>query len=412
MPGTVSGMTGATEKGFIGTMKRIGFVVPWYGERIGGGAEAELRGLVHHLKDAGTELEVLTTCAESFSGDWNTDFHEPGLTEEAGIPVRRFRVRKRDTERFDAVNLRLMKGQRLTREEEETYCREMVNSPDLYEYIRSHGDDYSLFVFIPYMFGTTYNGCRIHPEKSVLIPCLHDESYARMSCFREAFSRVRGMIFHAEPERALAEKLYGVRGDAFPVLGEGIDTDRTADGTLFREKTGIRSPFILYAGRKEAGKQVDVLIRYFARYRAARKDDLKLVLIGGGKIDIPDPENILDLGFVDREIKDSAYAAAEFFCNPSGMESFSLVVMESWLAGRPVLVNGRCAVTRDFAVRARGGLYYENYPEFAACADYLLERRKTAAQMGRNGREFVLSRFSWDTIVREYTAYFRRMSGE
>ena len=392
-------------------MKRIGFVAPWYGERIGGGAEAELRGLVHHLKNAGTDLEVLTTCAESFRSDWSTDYHEPGLTEEAGIPVRRFRVRKRDTERFDEINLKLMKGWKLTSAEEKTYCRESVNSPDLYAYMREHVDDYSLFVFIPYMFGTTYHGCQVCPEKSVLIPCLHDESYARMGCFAEAFFRVRGMIFHAEPERELAEKLYGVRGEDFPVLGEGIDTERTADASLFREKTGIRDPFILYAGRKEAGKQVDVLIRYFARYRQTRQDGLKLVLIGGGQIDNPDSENILDLGFVDRDVKDSAYAAAEFFCNPSGMESFSLVVMESWLAERPVLVNGRCAVTSDFARRAQGGLYYENYPEFAACADYLLSHRETAARMGRNGREFVLDRFAWDVIVRKYIAYFRRICG-
>ena len=393
-------------------MKRIGFVIPWYGEQIGGGAEAELRGLVHHLKDAGTDLEVLATCVECFQSDWNTDFHEPGLIEEAGIPVRRFRVRKRDTQCFDAVNLRLMNGARLMPLSEEVFCREMVNSPDLYDYIREHGDDYSLFVFIPYMFGTTYYGCQIHPEKTVLIPCLHDESYAYMKCFRKTFSQVRGMIFHAEPERELAAKLYGIHGDAFPVLGEGIDTEWTADASRFREKTGIRDPFILYAGRKDAGKRVDVLIRYFNHYRKTRNKDLKLVLIGGGKIDIPDPTGILDLGFVDRQLKYDAYAAAEFFCNPSEMESFSLVVMESWLAGRPVLVNGRCAVTKDFARRAKGGLYYESYPEFAGCVDYLTAHRETAAQMGKNGREYVLSRFSWETIVREYTAYFRRICGE
>ena len=393
-------------------MKRIGFVTPWYGERIGGGAEAELRGLVHHLKDAGTELEVLTTCVESFQSDWNTDFHEPGLTEEAGIPVRRFRVRKRNTERFDALNLRLMKGEHLTLKAEEEFFREMVNSPDLYDYIRDHGEDYSLFVMIPYMFGTTYNGCQVYPGKTVLIPCLHDECYAHMKCLRKVFPQVRGMIFHAEPERALAEKLYGVSGEDFPVLGEGLDTDWTADAELFREKTGIRSPFILYAGRKDAGKRVDVLVRYFAHFVKDRTDGLKLVLIGGGKIDNPDPENILDLGFVEKELKYSAYAAAECFCNPSEMESFSLVVMESWLAGRPVLVNGRCAVTRDFARQARGGLYYENYPEFAGCLNYLLSHGDAAAQMGRNGRKYVLGRYAWDVIVREYTAYFRRISGE
>ena len=66
-------------------MKKIAFVAPWYGEDIGGGAEAELRDLAHHLKDAGVEPEILTTCVKDFRSDWNVNFHRPGLTEEAGI---------------------------------------------------------------------------------------------------------------------------------------------------------------------------------------------------------------------------------------------------------------------------------------------------------------------------------------
>ena len=193
-------------------MKKIGFVTPWYGEKITGGAEAELRGLVHHMRDAGVDLEVISTCVESFPSDWNVDYHSPGLTEEAGIPVRRFPVRKRDTRAFDAVNLKLMTGKLLTAEDEEIYCREMINSPALCDYLRDHAEEYQAFVFIPYMFGTTYYGCQVCPEKSLLIPFLHDESYAYMNVFRKAFAGVRGMAFHAEPERLLAEKLYGVKG--------------------------------------------------------------------------------------------------------------------------------------------------------------------------------------------------------
>ena len=107
-------------------MKKVGFVIPWYGEKIGGGAEAEARGVVHHLQDAGVPVEVLTTCVECFQSDWNRDFHQPGLTEEAGIPVRRFRVRQRDTRAFDEVNLKLMNDIRLNPEEEEIFCRELV----------------------------------------------------------------------------------------------------------------------------------------------------------------------------------------------------------------------------------------------------------------------------------------------
>ena len=67
-------------------MKKIGFITPWYGESIGGGAEAELRGLVHHLVEAGMELEVLTTCVKSFTSDWNENYHPEGTPWRPAFP--------------------------------------------------------------------------------------------------------------------------------------------------------------------------------------------------------------------------------------------------------------------------------------------------------------------------------------
>ena len=390
-------------------MKKIGFVTPWYGESITGGAEAELRGLVHHLTDDGMDLEVLTTCVRGFTDDWNVNYHKRGAAVENGIRVRRFPVRKRDTAAFDQVNAKLINGRRITPAEEDIFCREMINSPELYDYIRKYQSEYAAFVFIPYMFGTTYYGCQLCPDKAVLIPCLHDESYAYMGRFKEAFSRVKGMVFNAEPERRLAERLYGVSGENFVTFGIGMDTDWFSDAARFRRKFGMESPFILYAGRKDPGKKVDVLVRYFEDYKRKRGGDLKLVLIGGGKLEIPDRENIIDLGFVDKQDKYDAYAAATFFCNPSQMESFSLVIMESWLAGRPVLVNGECEVTRDFVCQTNGGLYYESYAEFAKCVDYLLEHKAVADQMGVNGCEYVRHNFSWNVIVRRYREFFGRI---
>lgn len=202
---------------------KIGIVTPWFGMDIPGGAEAEIRGLALHLVQAGVELEVLTTCVKEFLSDWSVDYHKEGLTEEQGIPVRRFRVRKRDTAAFDQVNRKLMEGRLpLTKEEEETYVREMVNSPRLYAYMEEHKEEYAVFVFIPYMFGTTYYGMLVCPEKSVLIPCLHDESYIYLDVFKQLFPKIAGMIFLSKPEYELAGRVYDLSRVRTQVWGLGF----------------------------------------------------------------------------------------------------------------------------------------------------------------------------------------------
>ena len=395
-------------------MKKIGFVIPWFGFDIPGGAEAELKGLTLHLHEAGVPIEILSTCVQNFNVNWNCNYHKEGTTTEKGITVRRFKVRKRDENAFNEVNLKLMNNQMPTEAEEEIFNREMVNSPALYRYIREHKDEYSLFVFIPYMFGTTYYGIQECYEKAVLIPCFHDESYVYMKSFKREFSKVAGMIFHAKPEGDLAEQVYDLTNVNAQVLGEGVYTEYTYDAARFRDKYNIREPFILYAGRKDVGKNIYTLINNFREYKYRNQNDMKLVLIGGGEVKIPEDikKDVIDLGFVDVQDKFDAYAAATVLCQPSTHESFSLVIMESWICERPVLVHEQCEVTKHFAITSHGGLYFDNYFEFEGAVNFYLENPEKAKAMGLAGRKFVLDTFAWDVIVEKYMNYFKQVAHE
>ena len=392
-------------------MKKIGFVIPWYAENIPGGAEMETREVTKHLKAAGLDVEILTTCVKEFGSDWNKNFYPEGEEIVHNVPVKRFKVRKRDTRAFAAVNTKLMNGTVPTAEEQQIFVDEMVNSPDLYKYIKKHSREYTAFVYIPYMFGTTYFGVKTCPEKAVLIPCFHDEAYVYMDIFRSLYSKAAGMIFNARPEYELTKRLYDIENMQTVVMGIGMDTDLTSDAAAFRKKFGISEPFIIYAGRKDAGKNVHTLVKYFSEYRKRRVTDLKLVLIGGGEMQIPADvrDHVIDLGFVDRQDKYDAIAASEFLCQPSKNESFSLVIMESWLCGRPVLVHEKCAVTANFARESEGGLYFNDYFEFEGCTDFFLSKKDTAAQMGRNGCAYVKKNFDWDIIVDKYKEFFNNM---
>lgn len=400
-------------------MKKIGFVIPWYGDKIPGGAEADLRGLAKQMVKRGVELEILTTCVKEFSADWGKDYYKPGSYEEGGLKVLRFSVKERNKAAFDAVNYKLLHGQsRLSGEDEKIYINEMVNSPDLYQYIREHKDEYSVFAFIPYMFGTTYFGMQECPEKAVIIPCFHDESYAYLRCFRRVYPKAAGMAFHAKPERRLAERLYDLKNVLLLDAGSGMDVDLTCDKERFCKKYKINEPFILYAGRKDAGKNIYTLIDYFREYKRRHRDgrfsDLKLVLLGGGSLNVPagTEKEILDLGYVPVQDKYDACGAAAFLCQPSKNESFSLVIMESWLCERPVLVLEDCAVTKNFVQESNGGLYFKNYFEFEKTTDYLLEHEEISKQMGKNGRAYVKENFAWDIVVDKYLKFFNEISGQ
>lgn len=395
-------------------MKKIGFVTPWFGMDIPGGAEAELRGLLLHLRDTDLDFEVLTTCVKSFNSDWNENYHREGVSVENSITVRRFKADQRDAAAFDSVNWKLMRNIPVTREEEEVFIREMVNSSDMYRFMEENNDDYELFVFIPYMFGTTYHGINVNPAKAVLIPCFHDESYFYMEIFKELYSKAAGIIYNAKPEMELAEKNYNLQDVKQIVIGIGMDTDISGDAFRFREKYHIKEAFMIYAGRKDAGKNVDLLLRYFSEYHKRQSSDLSLVLIGGGSIDIPAEisDRVYDLGFVDKQDKYDAYVAAELLCQPSHNESFSLVIMESWLCGRPVLVNSECAVTKNFALESNGGLYFNNYFEFEGAVNYILSHKNKAAIMGDNGKRYVKEHFAWDRLVENYIKFFTKVGGK
>ena len=383
---------------------KIAFVTPWYGDDIPGGMESETRRTAVHLHHAGYDVEILTTCIHQFHSDWGKNYHKAGATAVNDIIVRRFPVQKRDKAAFDAINGQLMQNLPVSSKDEQIYIQEMFRAPALYAFMKAHCQDY-LFFFIPYMFSSTYFGVQICPERSAIIPCLHDESYAYMDIYRHTLPKVNTMIFQVESENVLADRLFGDDATQFrTVVGTGVDSDFSFNAERFRQKYKLTEPFLLYVGRKDRGKNTHLLLAHWARYSQEHQTGMKLVLIGPGEIEIPAGamETVVDLGFVPAQDKYDAYAAASILCQPSTNESFSLVIMESWLTETPVLVNGRCEVTREHCQRNNGGLYFSNYDEFAATVDYLMANPAIAQQMGKNGRQYVLDNYQWPMIIDKY----------
>jgi glycosyltransferase involved in cell wall biosynthesis len=381
-----------------GRGRRLAFVVPRYGADVVGGAETLVRGLAEHLAASGSVVEVLTTCARDHLS-WNNVL-PAGASREAGVMVRRFPVPRRDTRRHAWLQQRILRGSRLHPNEEARWAEESVGSPELFDHLIRRGAEYDLVCFAPYLFGTTLRGVPLVPGRAVLIPCLHDEPFAHLGIVRDTFQECRGFIFNSSPEADLAEKLFGIRDRPAGVVGLGFDPPPPADPVALRRRHGLEGPLLFYLGRKETGKNVPLLIEYALRYRARRRPDLTLVLAGDGPVTAPpDTPGVRDLGYLDAVAKAAAYAAATVVCQPSVNESFSIVLMEAWLVGTPVLVHARCPVTTHHVFRAGGGLAFEDFYEFAEALDLLLEDPERGGRLGRQGRAYVEAEFSWPAVT-------------
>jgi glycosyltransferase involved in cell wall biosynthesis len=386
---------------------KLAFVIPWFGADLPGGAEAVCYAVATRLHAAGFPVEVLTTCVRQLRSDWARNHHPPGEDRVGALPVRRFPVQARDAGEFQRINTRLIERQPVTADEEQTFLREMIRCDALTAFIERHRADYA-FAYIPYLFSTTYWGARAAPESSILIPCLHDEGYAYLSPFRPVFENARGVVFHSREEGRLASRLFRLDPERQALVGTGVERALWPRPERFRRKYGL-DRFLLYVGRRDEGKNVPLLVDHFCRYQDRFRSDLKLVLIGDGPLTIPDgyEADILDLGRVSAQEKVDAYGAALALCQPSLNESFSLVLMEAWLAGTPALVHAECAVTRDHCLAASGGLYFASADDFAGALEFFRAEPATARRMGAAGRRYVQANFTWDAVVSRYRAALR-----
>ena len=380
--------------------RRIAFVVPRFGERVAGGAETLTRGFALQTVATGlAAVEVFTTCAINHH-TWRNEL-PPGTTDDHGITVHRFKVdaQYRNAKRYAELSHRIAQEDDLSLDEQLDWVANSVQSPWLYAALERAHSRFDFVFFIPYLFGTTFYGAAVCPHKAVLWPCLHDEVYAHLGITQHLFEGCMGVAYNVAPEQALAERLYGKHPGA-QLIGFGVQPPRMpASAEKFRSKHNLHDPFMLYVGRLEAPKNVGLLIEYFCEYKQRNPGPLKLVLIGDGPILVPKHPDVLALGFQPEPDKQDAFAAASIACQPSVNESFSIVIMEAWLQGAPVLVHADCEVTRHHAVQSNGGLYFATCEEFEEAITWLLSHPVQRQRMGENGKHYVEREYNWSAVL-------------
>ncbi|MEZ5170886.1 MAG: glycosyltransferase family 4 protein [Acidimicrobiia bacterium] len=378
---------------------RIGFVTPRYGDEVIGGAEAAMREAAHGLAERGWEVEILTTCARDHF-TWANEYDE-GATTDGDVLIRRFPA-VIDTPRVERAEIEaaILAGDRPPIELQQRWINDDLRVPGLYHHLLDTAEGYRALVFAPYLFWPTFACAQVAPGRSILMPCLHDEPHAQLEVFDPVFTGVRGLWFLSDPERDLAARRHPGLAD-HEVVGSGVDVPESYDPDGFRKRYGIDGRFLYYAGRREGGKNWERLLEGFSI--AVRRADLpfSLVTSGTGPVDPPTSiaDRVIDLGFLSVDERNSAFAAADAYLQPSAYESFSRTIMEAWLAETLPVANAASAVVTWHMDRAASGLAYDDDFELEQCLRFVAEAPDEARALARVGREYVLGNYTWDPVL-------------
>lgn len=211
---------------------------------------------------------------------------------------------------------------------------------------------------------------------------------------------------------------YGADPDRVAVVAPGVDLGmfHPVDRAEARGKIGYGSErLLLFVGRLERLKGVEVAIRALSLLRDRRHDDVRLLILGedareGGGRDGEESEKerlkavasamgVRDrvdfVGSVAHHELPYFYGAADICVMPSYSESFGLVALEAQACGCPVVaadVSGLRSVVRD---DVSGYLIGGHDPaEYAERIGRILSDPELAQQMGRRG-SMLAQRFSW-----------------
>jgi glycosyltransferase involved in cell wall biosynthesis len=389
---------------------KLALVVQRYGLDINGGAELHCRWIAERLKKY-AETEVLTTKAVDYI-TWKNHFPEDEDVVN-GVRVRRFPVaRARRPSTFGRLQNQLLDSEHTDADELRWLDEEGPLAPSLIDYVRERQADYDYFIFFSYRYYHSYHGIRAVPGKSLLVPTAEHDPVINLRIFRELFHLPRAFIYNSVEERSMINAVSHNEGVFGDVVGVGSEVPAAPSADAFRSKHGLAGPYLMYIGRIDENKGCHKLFEYFARFKREAPSDLKLVLAGSTVMRIPARPDILYLGFMPEEDKFNALAGAELLAMPSYFESLSMVTLEAWALGKPVLANALCDVLKGQCRRSNGGLYYENYPEFAESLSLLLSSSGLRRTLGENGRRYVDANYRWEVIENKYLAVLDHLEKE
>lgn len=373
---------------------KLAVVTPRFGVDIGGGAETLARGFALAAAAHGWQVEAWTTCGRNHY-TWANEL-PAGESWDNQVRVLRFPVSKLNEEEQARREGQLAAGGYLSPADQYGWLEGGPHSPTLYAHIRQHAAAMAAVLVMPYATPMMHAAAWCAPEKVIFVPCLHNEPYAYLQPVHLLLETVAGVLCNAPEEGQLITQTLRARPRRLAVLGVGL----SIPDPLPIPEVAI-PPYLLLISRLESGKNIPLIYEYMEQYWQ-EGGRMPLIVAGSGPLTPPDHPAFTFRGFISEEEKISLARHALAMVQPSLNESFGITLLESWIAGRPVLVHGDGAVTRGQVQRAKGGIWFRTGDEFAAAAHWLQTHPEQADRMGRSGRAYTLQNYTWPALIHRF----------
>jgi glycosyltransferase involved in cell wall biosynthesis len=242
----------------------------------------------------------------------------------------------------------------------------------------------------------------------------------------QAIRQADAYIAYSTFERAYLSQR-GVPAEKITVIGAGVDSEsfRQVDGQEFRRRLGWEDATVVaFIGQQVPHKGIDLVLE--AMQTIWHEYPQTCLLIAGARstysstiqniiAQLP-PERRTRVKVIDdfaEDEKPMLFAASDIVVYPSGYESFGIVFVEAWAAGKPV-IGARVGAVPTVVNEGKDGILirHRDVGDLIDAIRTLIVRPELRRQLGEAGRQKVLAQYTWDMVADKFRLVYRQVMNQ
>ena len=279
------------------------------------------------------------------------------------------------------------------------------HSKNMLSWMDRHMDSYDIVLAHSIPFDTIVDATRIakqHNKPVITLPHFHmEDDFYHWNMYYETLNCADSTLCFPNVAKELFFDKINANVDLVP--GGGVDPEEF----LYENEKSLKEPFILVLGRKTGAKNYKWVVEAVESINK-ENETVKLVIIG--KDEDKEPVNAKGVEYWGEQSRTAVINALKeclFVVNMSGSESFGIVILEAWMAEKPIIVNEECKAFTELVDDGVNGVY-ANRNNLAEKIKVLYNNRNVIGEMGKRGKIKASRKFTWDNIAQNIEAVLLR----